>query len=1281
MKFFYKSLLYTFLTVWVWVHPASAQQTDDKDLRSLILKNAAYLGITPADAADAVINGTHTDASSEVTYVYLQQTYQQLRVYNTILTAAFRNGSFLYASGTFVKDIAAKAGSPTPTKSVLDAARAAATHLNLDVPTALPVVSDVFNTEKKYVLAPGNIARRNIDVTLYWTPSDDKQTVRLTWNVNIDVKGSDDWWNVRIDAQTGSYVQKDNWTVHENLPDNAVLSAPVLPLSSKPTASKGVVAPRKTVAPQPVVSPQIIFQSPPPNVTSATYRVIPYPAESPLYSAFSNVTNPWLMAGVNNNAATLGWHFDSVANYTITRGNNVFAFLDRQNNNTSNATRNWPDTSTTDTPALTFVHNQSDMEQPLTTENKKAALDNLFYWNNIMHDVTYQYGFTEAAGNFQQQNLGRGGTGNDYVQANGQDSAGYSNANFSTPTEGTSGRMQMYLFTVPPTFSITAPMSIAGTYPAREGNFTAPNRLIYTGTVSGQVVYYNDDAAGTTHDGCTTTGPANSVTGKIALIDASSGTCTIISRVKRAQTAGAIGVLFYYPTLVTTTGTDNTVTIPVAFITTADANNIITQLGNNVPVNVTLASGIYRDGDLDNGVICHEYTHGISNRLTGGPYGASCLGNAEQGGEGWSDYVSLMLTTNWTTASMNDGANKRPIGNYVLVQGMSGGGIRRYPYSTDMSIDPLTYANVALSTEVHNIGEVWCSALWDMTWNLIQQAGSITPNLYNSGGTGGNIIAMKLVMMGMKLQPCSPGFLDARDAILAADSILYGYAHKCAIWNAFARRGMGYSALQGLSTSATDQTAAYDLPSGIQVGKPLAQKVTSSASTVINHTVSCDCQPYTGLVVRDTIPTGFTYVRSTPTGTLNGNVLTFPATDFAASETKNFSITLLATATGCTIDSVLNDNREGNTAGGFTSSGTSTWTVSNTRSHTGTNSWFAPNLTTVASAVLTSTATAAAAQKPLSILSFWHNYRTETKYDGGVLEYSTDGGTTWVDARPLFMRNPYTTAMDASTTLSGRTAFSGNSEGFIPSLLNLSSLGTTPVQFRFRFATDNGVGVEGWYVDDIIRANGCGGILKTGMYSSTSVRLDTLSQPLFVVPPVILPVNLLSFYAAAVGSQVALDWKTVSEINVKDFTIEWSADGTTWSTIGNTAAQNRNSNSYSFVHTSPVNGANYYRIRTNDADGKFTYSPVRIVNLKAKGAPMIVLVPNPVSTDAVLYISKEAKARSVKVYDATGSLVRQLTVSSGSQQVRIATTTLSNGVYTVEATGESRHIVRMLVQH
>ncbi|HMC98153.1 MAG TPA: M36 family metallopeptidase, partial [Flavobacteriales bacterium] len=165
----------------------------------------------------------------------------------------------------------------------------------------------------------------------------------------------------------------------------------------------------------------------------------------------------------------------------------------------------------------------------------------------------------------------------------------------------------------------------------------------------------------------------------------------------------------------------------------------------------------------------------------------------------------------------DQGTDRRGIGTYVLGQSTTGGGIRPAPYSTNFSENSYTYAalNNASLAAPHGVGFVWCTMLWEMTWELINQYG-FDPNVYS--GTGGNNIAMRLVVDGLKLTPCNPGFVDARDAILAADLADYGGVHQNLIWAAFARRGLGSSASQGSSNSRLDQTEAYDTPLPNNIG-------------------------------------------------------------------------------------------------------------------------------------------------------------------------------------------------------------------------------------------------------------------------------------------------------------------------------------------------------------------------------------------------------------------------------------------------------------------------------
>jgi Zn-dependent metalloprotease len=186
-----------------------------------------------------------------------------------------------------------------------------------------------------------------------------------------------------------------------------------------------------------------------------------------------------------------------------------------------------------------------------------------------------------------------------------------------------------------------------------------------------------------------------------------------------------------------------------------------------------------RDSSVDSDVVYHEYGHGISNRLIGN--GSTALSGTQSGamGEGWSDY--------WATTLNNDGV----MGEYVTLNNTRG--IRRAAYTVPSAAVHDSYADVcAGGCEVHNDGEVWAAALWDLRTQL------------------GAAVTDRLVLNGMKFTPTRPSFLNARDGILQADQNLNGGANRCAIWTVFARHGMGVSAA---GNDGTTHTAASDLPS------------------------------------------------------------------------------------------------------------------------------------------------------------------------------------------------------------------------------------------------------------------------------------------------------------------------------------------------------------------------------------------------------------------------------------------------------------------------------------
>jgi hypothetical protein len=181
-----------------------------------------------------------------------------------------------------------------------------------------------------------------------------------------------------------------------------------------------------------------------------------------------------------------------------------------------------------------------------------------------------------------------------------------------------------------------------------------------------------------------------------------------------------------------------------------------------------------------------------------------------------------------TTKPGDKGETARGIGTYISYQTTAGLGIRKKTYSTDFAVNNYTYAQLGSSTDgkfslTHDVGEVWCSMLWDLNWALIKKY-NYNPDL--KAATGGNNIALKLVLDGMKLQPCTPGFVDGRNAILKADTLYNRAANASLIWQVFARRGLGFSAVQGSSRSVTDNTAAFDLPSNVlATQKQLSEEV------------------------------------------------------------------------------------------------------------------------------------------------------------------------------------------------------------------------------------------------------------------------------------------------------------------------------------------------------------------------------------------------------------------------------------------------------------------------
>jgi len=441
-------------------------------------------------------------------------------------------------------------------------------------------------------------------------------------------------------------------------------------------------------------------------------------------------------------------------------------------------------------------------------------------------------------------------------------------------------------------------------------------------------------------------------------------------------------------------------------------------------------------------------------------------------GEGWSDYFGLMLTTDWPTATSTD---IRGIGTYVLGQATDGTGIRTYPYTIDQDINPFTYADVANSTSVHYIGSIWCTILWDMTWNIIEMEG-VDPDMYH--GTGGNNIALQLVTDGLKLQPCNPGFVDGRDAILLADKLNYGGAHYCAIWNAFAGRGLGVDASQGSSLSNTDGVESFELPDGIRLESSTNVTPAGEGQDVtFTLKAKCECEDKTGVSIKDVLSNDLTYIPGSG-GTLNGNAVEFSAASLNAMDSLEFTYhAFVKPCSAAAIATLSSDNAE--TPDQYLSvklqgTGTKEWVKSTAQSVSPTRSWYAQCYTTLSEYVLLLNSPVAVTPGVVEI-AFNHRYQTEAHYDGGRVEYSVNGGTTWIDAKPYFTENGY----PAFISIGGINipAFAGNSDvqygvtGFIHSTIQIPFSSSVSLLVRFRFYTDasvGGGGINGWYIDNIL---------------------------------------------------------------------------------------------------------------------------------------------------------------------------------------------------------------------
>jgi len=1014
-----------------------------------VQENLGQYNLSKTDLKDWIVSDNYVSKHNGVNHIYYQQTHEGIPIENSLINVnVLPDGSVLTWNSRFVANLSQKVKGEQRINAK-EAVKYSLPKVGIAPPINIMEVSASKGIQKETRFAAfGNIEREIITKLIYITTEGEE--VKLSWVSSIaTLKPEFHEWKVYIDASTGEFIKKTDQVLRCSFGES----------DDKCMSHYNHTSHHSTVESKTEVTM-------PPISLAGMYNVFPWPIESPNHGNRAIVSDP-----ADLTASPFGWHdTDGMAGaeYTITRGNNVYAAEDIDADNVPGFS---PDGGSTLLFDYTLDFDQSPESNTPAAQNLNSSLTNLFYWNNIIHDVFYQYGFDEVSGNFQENNYGKGGVSGDYVIADGLDGGGTNNANFSTPADGGNGRMQMYLWNnnggQSVELTVNAPGNIAGNYSAAGADFGAS-----TYNTTGNVVEVNDGNSAPS-EGCGVLINAAAINGNIALIDR--GDCQFGVKALNAENAGAIAVIVCNNVpgapIAMSPGTDGgLVTIPAVMISQNDCVTLRAELES---LNVTLFSEdppSEIDGSFDNAIIAHEYGHGISIRLTGGPT-SSCLGNQEQAGEGWSDFFGLVLSHK----AGDTRTTSRGIGTYAKGQNTTGPGIRPYPYTTDLAINPSTYDDIKTLSVPHGVGSVFCTILWDLYWDLIDAYG-FDSDIYN--GTGGNNIATQLVIDGLKMQPCSPGFIDSRDAILAADRINNGGVNQCLIWNTFARRGLGYSATQGSSGSRSDGTEAFDIPSGVEIiDENIAIETLEGEEITITSTARCQCEAQSDVVLKNLVPEGMSIV-SVQNGDVSGNEVTNSTESLAPQETV--TLVFLAKIENCnpTLQNVLfEDDIEG--ADYFSSqliNVAGSWTKTNLPTNSGTNAWYAEDLASESDFALSMNNQIAITTT--SVLSFYHKYSTEAAWDGGVVEISTNNGASWTDLGEDFLTNGYqsTINVNPASGLSGRDAFSGSSDtdfgtvNFIESKIDLSNYIGSSILVRFRFASDAAVagsGLNGWIIDDI----------------------------------------------------------------------------------------------------------------------------------------------------------------------------------------------------------------------
>ena len=377
--------------------------------RNYLVENAALYGLTADQAGRLVKFSDYANPAGNLSWIGFRQEISGLPVFQGEVLAAFTaRGELARTTGNLAAAVDESALAATPALSPAQAASFAASAITKTVAAEMftPRSAAAGQAARGTTLSPGPFARE-IKTELVYFPIE-PGVLTLAYSMVLWEKVYA--YYILVDANDGTLLWRKCITAHQTQPATYNVytddsPAPLSPTNALPGSGlQGAGIARSNVT---------VIGNEPPNT-------------------FNN----------------LGWITDG---NNTTSGNNVDCGLDLVSPDGID-----PGTEATGSPnrVFSFTYNPAPLgsDAPSDPNYQNGVVTNLFYWTNVYHDRLYLLGFTEAAGNFQNDNFSRGGAANDAVSAQAQDFSGTNNANFSTPPDGTPGKMQMYIFNRPTPF-------------------------------------------------------------------------------------------------------------------------------------------------------------------------------------------------------------------------------------------------------------------------------------------------------------------------------------------------------------------------------------------------------------------------------------------------------------------------------------------------------------------------------------------------------------------------------------------------------------------------------------------------------------------------------------------------------------------------------------------------------------------------------------------------------------------------------------------------------------